>query len=177
MRIRFAALTAITLATAVTLLTGCSKETSNTANANASNSAANVSASPAATSTQPSSPTAPMTPTTSASGGATPIGAFTAYYEAIKRKDVDAVKNVFSKGTLSMMEERAKKANTTIDAVMKEGLEGASKDVPAEAPKTRNEKVDGDKATVEVRDEKKDKWELVHFVREDGQWKIAFDEK
>lgn len=75
------------------------------------------------------------------------------------------------------MEERAKRANTSVDAVMKEGLEEAGSDVPAEIPKTRNEKVDGDKATLEVRNDKQDKWELVHFAREDGQWKIAFNEE
>lgn len=174
MRIRFATLTAITLLTATTLLTGCSKETSNSTNVNASNSGASTSASPAATSTQPSSTATPMT---SASGATTPTGAFTAYYEAIKRKDTSAVKSLFSKGTLSMMEEQAKIKNTTLDAVMKEGLEGASKDIPNEVPETRNEKIDGDKATLEIRDAKKDAWDTVHFVREDGQWKMAFEEK
>lgn len=170
MRIRFAALTAITLA-AVTLLTGCSKGTTNSTNANTVNTNT-TSASPATSATQPSSTSTPIT----SDSGPSPTSAFTAYYEAIKSKNVEAVKSLFSKGTLNMMEERAKKTNTTVDAVMKEGLEEASKDVPAEIPQSRNEKVDGDKATLEVRNDKQDKWELVHFVKEDGQWKIAFDE-
>lgn len=173
MRLRFAALTAITLATAITFLAGCSKGTSNSTNSNAGNSAGGTSASPASTITQ-SSPTA--TPTTSISAS-TPTEAFSAYYEAIKRKDVAAVKALFSKGTVGMMEDEAKRKNTTLDAVMKEGLEQAGKEVPAELPESRNEKIDGDKATLEVKDEKKDKWETIHFVREDGQWKMAFDER
>ncbi len=172
MRIRFAALTAITLAAAVTLLTGCSKGTSNNTNANTTNTANTASASPTATATQPSSTATPIT----SDSGPSPTSAFTAYYEAIKSKNAEAVKSLFSKGTLNMMEERAKKTNTTVDAVMKEGLESAGNDVPAEIPKTRNEKVDGDKATLEVRNDKQDKWEVVHFAKEDGQWKIAFDE-
>jgi Domain of unknown function (DUF4878) len=171
MRIRFAALMAITLAATVTLLTGCSKGTSNNTNANTAN-ATTTSASPAATATQPSSTSTPVT----GDSGPSPTSAFTAYYEAIKSKNVEGVKSLFSKGTLNMMEERAKKTNTTVDAVMKEGLEEASKDIPAEIPKSRNEKVDGDKATLEVRNDKQDKWEVVHFAKEDGQWKIAFDE-
>ncbi len=171
MRIRLTALTALTLAAAVMLLTGCSKGTSNNTNANTGNTS---SASPTAT-TNTTQPSATATPTISDSGPS-PTAAFTAYYEAIKRKDVEAVQSLFSKGTLSMMEERAKKTNKSLDAVMKEGLEEAGNDVPAEIPKTRNEKVDGDKATLEVRNDKQDKWELVHFAKEDGQWKIAFDE-
>jgi PBP1b-binding outer membrane lipoprotein LpoB len=171
MRIRFAALMAIMVTAAIALLTGCSKGTSNNTSVNTNST---TSASPAATATQPSTNT--TAPTTSNSGPS-PTEAFTSYYEAIKRKDVEGVKNVFSKGTLSMMEERAKKTNTTVDAVMKEGLEEAGKDVPAELPQIRNEKVDGDRATLEVRNDKEDKWELLHFVREDGQWKIAFDEE
>jgi hypothetical protein len=76
-----------------------------------------------------------------------------------------------------MMEARAKRGNTTIDAVMKEGLEEASKEIPAAVPETRNEKIDGDKATLEAKDDKKDSWETLHFAREDGQWKLAFDER
>jgi hypothetical protein len=117
------------------------------------------------------------TPTTSTAGASTPTAAFTAYYEAVKRKDAAAVKALFSKGTVSMMEERAKRENTTLDDVMKKGLEGAGEGIPAEVPETRNEKIDGDKATLEVKDEKKDTWETLHFVREDGQWKVAFDER
>lgn len=171
MRVRFAALTAITLAAAITFLTGCSKGTSNSTNA----SAGNTTATPAATPTQPSS--TPMQPTTGDSGAATPTAAFTAYYEAIKRKDVEAVRSLFSKGTLSMMEERAKRSNTTVDEVMKRGLEEASKEIPAAVPETRNEKIDGDKATLEAKDDKKGSWETLRFAREDGQWKIAFDQR
>jgi hypothetical protein len=76
-----------------------------------------------------------------------------------------------------MMEERATREKTTLDDVMQKGLEEASKEIPAEVPATRNVKIDGDKATLEAKDDKKDKWETLHFVKEDGQWKIAFDER
>jgi Domain of unknown function (DUF4878) len=171
MRKRFAVLTAFTLATAITLLTGCSKATSNSNSTNANT--VNASASPTATITQPSATSTPIT----GNSGPTPADAFATYYEAIKRKDDAAIKNLFSKKTLETMEEQARKSNKTVDAVIKQGLEEIGKDLPAEVPKMRNEKVEGDKATLEVRDEQKDKWELVHFVKEDGQWKLVFDEK
>ncbi len=178
MRLRFAAPTAITLATAIVFSAGCSKGTSNStnsgANAGGTTTTTTTTASPSATVTQ-STPTT-TTPTTSADA-ATPRGAFTAYYEAVKRKDVDAVMDRFSKGTMTMMEAEAKRKDTTLAAVMKEGLEQAGKDIPDAVPETRNEKIDGDKATLEINDVKKGKWETLNFVREDGEWKLAFDER
>lgn len=176
MRTRFAALTAIVLAATVTLLTGCSKATSNSTNTTANtvntvnnaNTASTPSASPAATTTSSASPT-------TGDSGSSPTDALIAYIDAIKRKDAAAVKNLFSKSVLNEMEAEAKKRNKTVEAVIQEGLEEISKDVPEGTPKTRNEKIEGDKATLELRDEKQDKWELVNLVREDGQWKIFFD--
>jgi len=171
MRLRFAALTAITLLTTSMFLAGCSKGTSNSTNSNAGSNTGVTTASPGTTATQ-STPTT-TTPTTSADAS-TPTGAFTAYYEAVKRKDVDAVMDLFSKGTMTMMEAEAKRKDTTLAAVMKEGLEQAGKDIPTAVPETRNEKIDGDKATLEINDVKKGKWETLHFVKEDGEWKFLF---
>ena len=42
-------------------------------------------------------------------------------------------------------------------------------------PELRNEKITGDTATVEMKRDKSDKWDTVPFVKEDGEWKIAFD--
>ena len=76
---------------------------------------------------------------------------------------------------LTMMEDRAKRTNKSLDAVLAEGLEHAREDIPEAMPETRNEKIDGDTATLDVRDEKKDKWETVHFTKEDGEWKLSLD--
>jgi hypothetical protein len=167
MRIRIITLTTIALA-AITFLAGCSKDA---ANANGTNTATINNAGPSSSPivAQPS-PTA--TTSTSAS---TPTEAFNIYYDSIKKKDVNTFKSLLSKGTLNMLEERAKRQSTTLDAAINEGIVEASKEVPATLPPTRNEKVDGDKATLEVNDEKKEKWETIHFVREDGRWKLSFD--
>ncbi len=42
-------------------------------------------------------------------------------------------------------------------------------------PPTRNEKIDGDSATLEVQDEKSKDWEKLYFVKEDDEWKFAID--
>jgi hypothetical protein len=170
MRIRLVALTTIALAT-IMLAAGCNKGTTNSTNSVASNNAGGgTSASPGTTGTQPS----PSSTATTSGSASTPTAAFRAYYEAVKSKDIETIKGLFSKATLNMMEERAKQTNMTLDAVMEKGLESASKDLPAEVPETRNEKIDGDKATLEIKD--KDKWETLRFAREGGEWKIGFDE-
>jgi hypothetical protein len=171
MKLRIAAFAAVALA-AITLLAGCSKTTSNANSTNTANSNREVSPSPGNTNAQPS-PSA--TSTTNTSSGSTPTEAFEAYYEAIKAKDVNGVKKLFSKSMLTMMEEQAKRSNKTADDIMAEGLKQASADVPETMPETRNEKIDGDTATLEIKDEKKDKWETIHFVKEDGEWKLALD--
>jgi hypothetical protein len=171
MKLRFAAFAAIMLA-ATLLVASCNKGASNSngTNAPASNSNGGRETS--------SSPTTGGSPTTTAPAGtvsaSTPTEAFRSYYEAIKRKDAAAVKSLFSKATVEALEKNAAQKNTTFDEVFKEGLESASKEIPASVPETRNEKIEGDKATLEVKDDKKGSWETLRFVNEGGQWKIAF---
>jgi predicted lipid-binding transport protein (Tim44 family) len=174
MKLRIAALAAVVALAAITLLAGCSKTTSNANSTNTvANSNAGVSKSPGLMDAQPS-PSATSTTGTS-SGSSTPTDVFEAYYEAIKAKDVNAVRQLFSKSMVTMMEDQAKRSNKTVDEVMAEGLKQASAEVPETMPETRNEKIEGDTATLEIRDEKKDKWETIHFVKEAGAWKLSLD--
>src|SRR3954470_11920977 len=124
MKFRIAAFAAVALA-AITLLAGCNKGASNTNGAN-SNSTSN--AGPV------TSPTAKPTATTSDGAGGTPTDAFKAYFEAIKNKDTAAAKALFPKPTLKALEDQAKATNKSADDVFKEGLESASKEVPATLP-------------------------------------------
>jgi hypothetical protein len=103
-----------------------------------------------------------------------PTSTFKAFYEAQKKKDVEGMKKSLSKGSLAMMEKAAKEQNKTVDKALTEGL-----DSPAgksdKMPETRNEKIDGNNATLEVQDEDSKKWDMVYFVKEDNDWKIALD--
>jgi hypothetical protein len=169
MKFRSAAVAAAALA-AITLLAGCNKAASNTSSTN-SNSTGNAGAT-----TSPSvKPTATSNTTTSSDAG-TPTDAFKTYYNAIKNKDVEAVKALFSRATLKALEDKARAANKSPDDVFKEGLESASAEIPATMPETRNEKIEGDRATLEIKDDKKGSWDTIRFVREDGQWKMSFAE-
>jgi hypothetical protein len=108
---------------------------------------------------------------TTAGSLSTPTKTFMAFYEASKSKNVPAVMSTLSKDSVDFLTAEAKKENKTLEAALTESLKTA--DVPAATPETRNEKIDGDKATLEVKDDKvADKWDTFNFVKENGEWKL-----
>ena len=91
--------------------------------------------------------------------------------DAAKRKDVEAIKKFVSKGTLEALDQSAKEQNTTVDELLKDFL-----DVPAQQlPEIRNEKITGDTATIEIKNNATNDWETMPFVKENGIWKVAYD--
>ena len=102
----------------------------------------------------------------------TPTEAFKSFYEAAKAKDVATLKRLFAKDTLSKMEERAKQQNKSLDDFIGEQAQNG---IPPNMPELRNEKIDGDNATLEFKGPGGDSdWRTVPFVKEDGDWKIKF---
>ena len=102
----------------------------------------------------------------------TPTATFKAFYEASKKKDAAGMKKSLSKGTLDMFDKLAKEQNKSTDDMLKE----VDKDDKSEKmPETRNEKINGDTATLEVKNDKTGKWDPLPFVKENGEWKIALD--
>ena len=93
------------------------------------------------------------------------------FIEASKNKDVETIKKNLSKNSLSLLEQTAKEQNTTVDELLKKNNGTPIK----EMPETRNEKIEGDTATVEVKDKTSGKYETIPFVKEEGEWKIALD--
>jgi hypothetical protein len=70
--------------------------------------------------------------------------------------------------SIKMHEQEAKAQNVTLDDIVKrETLFSEGQKLV----RLRNEKIDGDKATLEV-ENSFGTWETVPFVREDGGWKI-----
>ena len=110
--------------------------------------------------------------------GSSPTATLKAYFEALQKKDAEGLKKTLSKGTIEMFEKFAQAQNPpkTLDEALKTGLVNGPKLDMTETPETRNEKIDGDKATLEVRDKKTNTWETVLFVKEDGAWKLDFDQ-
>ncbi len=78
------------------------------------------------------------------------------------------MKLLLSEGSLKMVEQEAKAQGATRDEVVKRET------LFHEAQSTvefRNEKIDGDKATIEMKDSM-GMWNTVFFVKENGVWKI-----
>lgn len=99
---------------------------------------------------------------------ASPLETFKTYTKAIKQKDTTTMKILLSDATIKMHEKEAKAQGVTVDDIVKrETLFSESQ----KSVEFRNEKIDGDKATLQVKNAY-GSWETVPFVREDGVWKI-----
>lgn len=103
-----------------------------------------------------------------------PSATFKTFFEAQQKKDVAAMKQTLSKTSISMMEASAKQQNLTLDKMIQGQLENPSARID-KVPEMRNEKINGDSATIELRNEDANRWDTMYFVKEEGAWKIALD--
>ena len=99
---------------------------------------------------------------------ATPIETFITYTKAFKKKDIKTMKLLLSTATIKMHEQEAKAQGVTLDDIVKRETMFSEKQTSVEY---KNEKIDGEKATLEVKTVA-GIWETLPFVREDGVWKI-----
>jgi predicted lipid-binding transport protein (Tim44 family) len=95
----------------------------------------------------------------------TPTEGFKAFYEAAKNKDVAALKKTISKKLLTDLENEAKREGKPFDDFL------LGSDATPSMPEVRNEKIEGDKATLEVKG-RGDTWRTTKLVKEDGTWKL-----
>jgi hypothetical protein len=98
----------------------------------------------------------------------TPVEVFKAYINAVKQKNTTKMKLLLSSESIKMHEQEAKAQSISLDDVVKrETLFNEGQKVI----EFRNEKIDGDTATLEVKNAF-GTWETVPFIREDNDWKI-----
>jgi hypothetical protein len=108
-------------------------------------------------------------------GGRSPTGTFKAFFEGWKKNDLAAMKSRVSTGSIAFVQRMAQAENKPLDQWVQENSQSA--DAANEPmPELRNEKIDGDRATLEVKPAKAKDWISLPFVKEGGEWKIAFDE-
>lgn len=133
------------------------------------NAVSNQAANKAAANTAPTTATTPAAET-STSSTATPSDAYKAAYAARKNKDVPGLKKLMSKDIIEFFTEigAAGDKKQTLDELLMELCEKPQ----APTAETRNEKIDGDTATVEYLDEKGG-WSTMDFVKEGGGWKLS----
>lgn len=103
-----------------------------------------------------------------ASEEALPIESLRAYSKAVKAKDVKMMKTLLSAGSLKIHEQEAKAQNVSIDEII---LRDTLFPPDQRVFEYRNQKIDGERATVEV-ENNFGGWDLIYLVREDGIWKI-----
>ena len=102
------------------------------------------------------------------SGPASPVETFKTYVKAYKNKDITTMKLLLSSETMKMHEQEAKSQGITVDDIVKRETLLAPDQTTVEY---RNEKIEGDKATIEVKNSY-GTWEAIPFVKENNEWKI-----
>lgn len=100
-----------------------------------------------------------------------PTATLKKFIEASKSKDVETTKKLLSKSTIDKIQKTATAQNTTVDKILLNENAAPTK----ETPETRSEKIEGETATVEVKNKATGEFETIPFVKEDGIWKIALD--
>ena len=100
-----------------------------------------------------------------------PADTLRALSEASNKKDVTAIKKYLSKDTLALLETGAREQNKTVDEALSEDDGGPFQTLP----ELGAENIEGDRATLEVRNVDTGEFEQLPFVKENGEWKVAID--
>lgn len=145
----------------------CQKADNSNAASN-SNKIANTAVANPSPASNASTPAAVDTLASSSTG--TPTDAYKAAYAARKNKDVPGLKKLMSKEIIEFLTEigGAGEKKQTLDELLMELCEKQQ----APTAEARNEKIDGNYATIEYLDEKGD-WSTMDFVKEGGGWKLT----
>jgi hypothetical protein len=99
---------------------------------------------------------------------ATPTEAYKTAYEIRKRKDAAGLKKVMSKDVLEFFEEMGKIEKKSLDDMLKELVEKPQ----GPTNETRNEKITGNRAILEYKNEKGE-WKEMDFEKEGSEWKMT----
>ena len=99
---------------------------------------------------------------------ATPTESYKTAHTLRARKDVEGLKTVMSKEILEFFTEMGKAQKQPLDAML---LQLVNKP-QARTAEVRNEKITGNRAVIEFKDEN-DKWTPMDFVKEGGGWKLT----
>lgn len=99
---------------------------------------------------------------------ATPVETLKAYTIAVKKKDVTTMKLLLSAASLKLHQQEAKAQNVTLDDIV---LRDTLFPPDQRIFDYRNQKIEGDRASVEVKNNFGG-WDVIQLVREEGIWKI-----
>ena len=99
-----------------------------------------------------------------------PIEAYSFLFEAVKKGDTDAIKQISSKATRELAQFSANTYKKSCFDSYKNGFTDTA--MQEKMPETRDLRVEGDVASMEVKNAK-GTWEDVPFVKEGNGWKLA----
>ncbi|HKX84707.1 MAG TPA: hypothetical protein VJL58_10845 [Pyrinomonadaceae bacterium] len=162
--------TAATLAFAFASL-GCGQAAnSNTSTANTSNS--NVVAGQGSNTTSKPTPTENRTEATSIGSLATPSDAYRTAHDLRKRKDIEGLKEVMSSDIIEFLTMMGEEEKKSLNDMLKEMCDKPQ----AEKAEVRNEKINGNSATVEYLTET-GSWKTMDFEKIGAEWKLGLPQK
>jgi hypothetical protein len=137
-------------------------------NSNANTAPASTPASTNAATPAQSAATPETTPATAGAFSlATPTDAYKTAYAARANKDIATLKRVLSKDVLAFFKDIAEIDKKSFDDQLME----LTVKPQAATPDTRNEKITGNRATLEYLDEKGE-WKVMDFSKEGSDWKL-----
>lgn len=144
-------------------ITGCQKAAN-------TNTAANQAGNTSAANTNAATPAAAKTPETSSAAIslATPTDAYKAAYALREKKDVEGLKKVFSKDVLDFLTDIGKSEKKSLDDEITAMFDSPQ----AKTAEARNEKINGDKASVEYL-AADGSWKTMDFVKDGSDWKMT----
>ncbi len=148
---------------AIALITACSQTAPTT---NGSNMGATNTASTRTTNT--------TTTTATTATASSPSEVLKASFNAAKNQDVAAFKKSIATADMRELEAAVQKGGQNLVDLLKQQLAKPETPMP-DSLETRNEKIDGDKATVEYKDVK-GTWKTARFIKEGSEWKIKLDD-
>lgn len=152
---------------AVSISFGCASPVANTGNQQSNKANQNVNA--ANTTATPAPTASPAAAVNEVSANATPSEVYKAAHKMRQEKDYEGLKKIFASDVIEFFTEIGKDAGKTVD----DGIREMFNKPQAEKAEVRNEKINGDRATVEYLDEKGG-WKTMDFKKEGGAWKISF---
>ena len=137
-------------------------------NTNANKPAANANTAPANKPAENTNSANAATSPAATGSLATPSDAYATAHDMRKKKDVAGLRKVMSKDALEFIEMMGKEEKKSIDDLLKDLTERPQ----AEKVAVRNEKIDGDHATLDYMDENGE-WKTMDFDLEGKEWKLS----
>lgn len=126
---------------------------------------------------QNSATAAPSASQPPAANNLSPSDAVRAYIEAARKKDLNEMEKYLSVGSVQLIENIAKEQNTNADEELSRIVDQVTESQEGSEPEFRNEAIEGDNASVELKNSVTGGWDKIPLVRENANWKLALDKQ